>query len=651
MHQYLHPRVYFILIGCLFQWSAFAQNSFIQVLAGYFTPMPEIENFQHIKFEWNIPGNVQVIMNEGLTNLDNENQVLAINNFTQVITKTPDFWPAYYYRAISYRLTGQFKDALSDLEQCNKLHPNNAEVIFSIGETNHILGNLNAADDKFNIAIKLKPNFAEAYYGLGNIYFIKGNVRLANKNYDRCAELNPKFTLGYLMQGFIKIGTGKTSDAVAIIEKGLSIDSLESKFLLLRAFIYLDQNKLDVALKDLTKFVTVNPQNHFFLILRGYIHLELQDFDRSYNDFRKAILTTETDKNKYLTGESQLDRRMDIEAAAQYAVRFSYGLKEEALIHFKKGFCYFLTDRYKLAIEHFSNASKVESSATIYYLKAVTFEHSDHHDSAFVYYDKALKLDNEIFDAHKKRGIYRHELKDWKGAYADFNEMIKQQPLVYGTYRLRGLIKYNLKDYYGALLDFTQYLKADSTNAEIFTSRASCRNKIKDFKGSNDDYRTTMKLDSTKRYLYLKIAENFLCMNDTTWALSVLDTMSVNFPNDMDIRLKRIAIFIAQRRWDNALELIVKPLKSLAKSQDIGHNRDLASLYHYRAEIFYRQGKYKDALKDFDNAIRTKTFDDSRYLRAKCYLALGQPDKAKTDLTPLAHAKFKDAETLLAQLR
>jgi tetratricopeptide (TPR) repeat protein len=614
MLKYLNPRVSFFLILLTIHFGGFGQSSFVQMMGDMFRPRPAFEHFQSAKFDWNIPGNVQVIMNEGLTYLDNDKPTLAINSFNQVISKEPKFWPAYYYRAICKRLEGKLPPAVLDFQQAAKLESNRAEIYFSLGETYEGLLDFKAADDQYHKAIDISSSFAEAYYGLGNIDFIQGNLRAAAKNYDRCIELNSKFTLAYLMQGFVKLRNGKRTDAVELINQGLEIDSLQSKFLLLRAMIHMGENKLHAGLKDLDQFVKLNPQNQFFLLLRGFLHLELGDFDRSYNDLRKAVLMGESDKNQYLTGHHQLDKRIDIQTAAEYALRFSYGLNDDALLHFKKGFCYFLTARYNVATDHFSKAAAIEPSATIYYLKAVTFEHAEKHDSAFAYYDKALKLDNEIFDAHKKRGIYRHQLKDWRGAYADFNEMIKQQPEIYGTYRLRGMIKYNMKDYYGALIDFSEYLKTDSTNGEVYKSRGTCRFEIKDYSGSNEDYRTSLRFNSDDHILYLGIADNHLNLHDTLSAVAALDTLSKWVPRDLGYLLKRVELYNATKRWEDALQLVNTAFKFSERDPFyLTNTQEFASLYHYRGEAYYHLKKYKDAIKSLTKSIEIKRFQISQY--------------------------------------
>src|SRR6187549_511865 len=112
--------------------------------------------------------------------------------------------------------------------------------------------------------------------------------------------------------------------------------------------------------------------------------------------------------------QTMLDKQIDLQAATHYLIRTGYGLKNETFSHLKKGYCFLLAARKKEALDALTAAEKIEPTAPVFFLKAIAYEHLNNHPSAFQYYSLALGLDNDIFDAHKKRSIYFMELKDWK---------------------------------------------------------------------------------------------------------------------------------------------------------------------------------------------------------------------------------------------
>ena len=91
---------------------------------------------------------------------------------------------------------------------------------------------------------------------------------------------------------------------------------------------------------------------------------------------------------------------------------------------------------------------------------------------ALTYYDKALTLDDDIFDAHKKRSVYRIELKDWRGANRDFEDMFRLQPKSPVTYRLRGFARSHEGNYKGAIDDNPSRKAEDAKGARNHVAEA-----------------------------------------------------------------------------------------------------------------------------------------------------------------------------------
>ncbi|HWA33764.1 MAG TPA: hypothetical protein VG737_06525, partial [Cyclobacteriaceae bacterium] len=124
-------------------------------------------------------------------------------------------------------------------------------------------------------------------------------------------------------------------------------------------------------------------------------------------------------------------------------------------------------------------AQKLQPSSCGYLMKGLTFEGLRQYDSSLANYNKALLMDNDIFDAHKKRAIYRYEANNWKGAYEDLNQMRRINPSSPATFRLSGMIKSNLKDYYGCIIDMAAFVKTDTTDFESWQVKAFCHMQVK----------------------------------------------------------------------------------------------------------------------------------------------------------------------------
>lgn len=648
-----YPRVtqimrrYFVCILLFVTASAHAQIG----LEKYFTEalLPTIDNarYQDVKFEWTIPGKLQGSMNEGLTEMEAGNFNAAILDFTAVLEQAPKFWPAYYYRAASQKALFVFDSAILDFQSTIKMNSTLSEAYVSMGECQVQLEKSAEARESFEKAIALNPSSVLAHYNLGNIEFYGGNVRKALKEFEKCNELNGGYAPAYFMQSMLKIKESgkKNGESMSLLNKALSVDSTYREALFWRGILYAGQEKLDKCLNDWNNLVRYNPNTPFFLLIRGFLHLEMGDFDRAFNDLRKAILSRETNEDKFTGGQTMLDKQIDVHNATSYAMRYSYGLEEKSLEFFKKGFCYFLSgDRVK-ARYNLHQAALIQPSATVFYMQAVNYEHMSKHDSAFVFYDRALALDNDIFDAHKKRGIYRFEVKDWKGAYKDFNDMIRIQPDTYVTYRLRGFVKSHQKDYYGSIIDLTRYLKSDSSDAEVFRTRALCRFQVGDKRGAMEDLSKSLDLEWSGK-LADEVVRGYAELGDTVKTLHAIKTYKrFNLTNHYD-RVKQIELLIEFKYWDQALLEIAKAQVSAKTPVEQSEMLLLKGLYH-----FY-QDHHQEAIACFDQAlVVVKENLEARYFRGKCYMAMDQNEKAIEDFKVLKKANYSDSKEILQQLK
>lgn len=620
-------------------------------LEKYFTEnfLPTIDNtkYQDVKFDWNIPGKTQTSMNEGLTAMDDGNFEAAILHFNTVLQHEPKFWPAYYYRGASRKARYDLDSALLDFQEVLKFRENLSQVHVAIGECYQQKFRLDKAKTSYERAIDIDPKSVLAHFSLGNIEFYNGNTRKAWKYFEACNELDAGYAPAYFMQAMLKVTetSKKNKESISYLDKALSVDSTYRQALFWRGFMYANQDRLDKCLQDWDRLVRFNPTMTFFLQLRGFLLIELGDFDRAFNDLRKAVLSRETNEDKFVGGQTVLDKEIDIHNAAAYAMRYSYGLDEQALSYFKKGFCYFLAGNRSKARYHFKRAAAVQPSATAYYLQALNYEHMSVHDTAFFYYDKALAHDNDIFDAHKKRGIYRFEVKDWKGAYQDFNEMVRLQPNATVTYRLRGYVKSHQEDFYGAIIDLTRFLKSDTTDANVYSARAFCRDMVNDKKGAVEDYVKSLSIKGNDD-IANTVIHGYATLGDTVNALLAIEKykrFNVKFHYD---RIARIELLLELKYWKLAEREITQALTAASGPGQTSEAMLIRGLFHFH------QDQFEPAISFFSQALRINAeYHEARYFRGKSYIALKKSDEALDDFKTLRNYNYADSKEILQGLK
>jgi tetratricopeptide (TPR) repeat protein len=113
----------------------------------------------------------------------------------------------FFLRSFSSFLDGSSSDIILEMNQTNhedwgktteeKLrnwlvtHPNDPEVLFSLGLAEKRQGRYPEAEEFYRKAIQLDPKFSEAFSNLGNVYLAQKQTALAINSYQQATDLNP----------------------------------------------------------------------------------------------------------------------------------------------------------------------------------------------------------------------------------------------------------------------------------------------------------------------------------------------------------------------------------------------------------------------------------------------------------------------------
>ena len=102
------------------------------------------------------------------------------------------------------------------------------------------------------------------------------------------------------------------------------------------------------------------------------------------------------------------------------------------------------------------------------------------------------KKPNERAVKHSNTGFTKYNLKDYKGAIADFTKVIELDPDYVYAYFWRGMAKNKLENYQGAIADFTKVIELDPNNADAYYNRGIKKSILKDLSGACADLRKSV---------------------------------------------------------------------------------------------------------------------------------------------------------------
>jgi tetratricopeptide (TPR) repeat protein len=611
------------------------------------TYMPVIDpgEFVDIDFKWDVPGKAQAFLNSGITELKEGSPVVALQNLDESVELFPH-WASFYYRGICHKKLRNYKEAAADLTKVLQLQKDCAEAHLALGETYQLQGEQDKALVQYERAVRLRPSFVEAHYRIGSLYFLRHETSRAIRQYEKCIEIDPTYPNSYLGLGLLRFSEKKKDrGAIVYFDKAIEVNPTFKDGLFWRGLAYITLENYEKALEDWDMLVRVNPQNPYVLIYRATLMMMMDEFELAYRDFQYSLLSFDEDEDRFAGQQTDLDKRIDLQSAVSYLDRYGYGLRDDALLRIKKGLCFLITDRKVEAIRNFRISGTIEPSACAFYLTAIGYEHLNRFDSAHYFYNKALNFDRDLFDAYKKRAIFRYELRNWQGSLSDFSEMIRLQPESIMPYRLRGIVRAHMKDYYGCIVDLARVLDNDASDAEAWKTRGYCRQNVKDSAGALADYRQFLQLDKSEAQLFEMVAEGYLQLKDTIIALDVLSEYQRAYPYSSGPPLMMARVYIAMNNFDRAKDAIQKVYDLMItgfRDPDLYFNA-----LRLDGIVEYRCGNPHHAIAKFSEALKINPRDlEVRYYRFKAYDKAGNKRKAEDDLKVLKKMNYRDAATL-----
>lgn len=430
---------------------------------------------------------VQVAFNAGLTSLDDKEAGQALVHFKQVITLDPRLAAAHYYLGICHKLQQKFPDARGNFQDALTLNDTLWRAQLELGKVYEVTYIFGAARTAYEAVRRMVPHHPDGHYHLANLEFIQGKYPEAESLYQHTLTVSPRYANAYVMLGRLQLARDKNlQKAKSFFEEAVRADSVSSQGLFWRGLAYADLGQPDKSLQDWNSLVRLHPNNPLYMFMRGYLQIELGDLDKAFTDFRRAITANPENADKFVGGQTILDKRIDLQSAARALVQKLYGFKEPDLSSMKYGFCYLLAGRYQGAMNWFM---KVRTESGIYYLlKGITYEHAGMHNKALEQYSLAIEFDKELPDAYKKRAIYLMELGQFEEALADIDALIKTDHGAIIGLKLKGITYALANQCPNAISALTEFINSDSTDRESFKTRAYCYEKNGQVSPAGTDY-------------------------------------------------------------------------------------------------------------------------------------------------------------------
>jgi tetratricopeptide (TPR) repeat protein len=407
----------------------------------------------------------------GLNRLNEGNSEGAIEDFDAALAVNPKMMEAFNNRGMAHARRGEFKEAIADFASALELNPKYAGAYCNRGDARRDSGDTEGALSDYSKAIEIDSRFSTAYNNRAMLEQTLGKIPEALNDLDHAVKVDPKFAEAWANRATLR-RTQPQPDlkaAMADADKAIEVDPELPAAYSARGFVRLDSGDAARALEDFNKAVSLNPD---ILYLAQALTGQGTALRRAHNDLNAAIDSFDkairADPQYYLAysarGLAKHDSKDFRGAIADYSQAIELSSKEAGLYH-NRGVAYleFGEQRNNAASQHRSTKSPAADDEEK--------EAKEQWKLAIQDFDKAIKLDSNMPLTYVKRGVARHLLGDEAAAVADLDRAIELKSDLGIAYIQRGLIWELKGKFTNALDDYNRAVEANRYDAIAYARR------------------------------------------------------------------------------------------------------------------------------------------------------------------------------------
>jgi tetratricopeptide (TPR) repeat protein len=388
------------------------------------------------------------------------------------LDKDPENLELLTKRGSLYFQINELDFALTDIQKCVELNPQDAESYFLLYEIFSFKNDNSQALKFINKAIKINPEEPKYYHFKGFIHHQREEYELALINYEHALSLDP--IIGAPRTYFKRGDTYKAMNEIdnAIEEYEKAIDSVNRlyeigqvtpeeqpypylyQFHLHLGHAYKSKSDYIAALKCYNQVIELIPDHNLGYYHRGILRKDFNKLDEAIVDFNLIInRNPENPEYYYLRGECFLIQQ-DYEATindSSEAIRLAASESRQFLFYFSRGNAYFFSGKYEKAILDFTKTIELNPEDTQALLnRGNCYMAIKDLDNALMDYNEALQIRPDYISALRNRSIIYLERNQLKTAIADLEKvdslMTQKDPSVHfnlalGYFQINNLTK------------------------------------------------------------------------------------------------------------------------------------------------------------------------------------------------------------------
>jgi len=440
----------------------------------------------------------------------------------------------------------KFKESIPFFEKALKSNPKDIKALRGIGYANAKLGNFDLAEKHFLQALTIDPSCSRCYVNLGEVAWARKDHALAEAYYSKAIALdNNSFLL--TQRAYLRELKGDKFGALADYNKAVELRPDSGAYYIFRAAYNKRMGYLPLALSDINKAIALEPANAGFYFERAEFYYGRQMIKEALEDVNKGLTLDSTLVALY-TGRG--------------AIYSTLGERQLALQDYTKA----------LTLSPEDHLTLYDRGLERYYLEDM--------DGSCEDIMKAYKIAKEIDPSDPNLPKMELSIND----YCDSSRA--------SYYYQRGIAYYNLHKYNASIEAYSRGL-AKFNSGMMYCFRGNAYMMANDPKNAVADYRKSLaRMENMK----MEMSEN------PRYKDANPDTIRIYLAGfSAEMYQSSAQCYAALREFPAALQAIDSALLIFPNGQQ-GLRKE--TYYNIRGNILFATGKFEEAIKDFDAAIR-----------------------------------------------
>lgn len=205
------------------------------------------------------------------------------------IERSPFIPQAFYTRGFARKKLGKYKDAIQDFDKALEFSPENTIIVINRAEAKERNKDYEGAIKDLNYFSKLNPKEKSIDYEIGRIRLSQNDTVAAIKAFDKFIEVDTISPLGYSVRALLKMQKKDEDGAFSDYNEAIKRKSEYEGDYINRGILNVKRNRFNQALSDYNEAIRLDPKNILAYYNRGLLRANLGDNNNAIGDLDKVV--------------------------------------------------------------------------------------------------------------------------------------------------------------------------------------------------------------------------------------------------------------------------------------------------------------------------------------------------------------------------